>query len=133
MSVNRPIDYCPHCKQNVPLKRPEFDCCLALILGIFTVGIGLLIYICIYLNKEPDRCSYCFTILRPSLPYQQRPQLANQNSSQVSQDPFFAQPSQRAHPIQAVRATRTLYCPLCGFKIENRNVEYCPNCGSKMD
>jgi hypothetical protein len=47
--------YCPKCAKEVYMKREEIDICLCIILAIFTAGIGLLIYMVIYLDKKENR------------------------------------------------------------------------------
>jgi hypothetical protein len=39
--------YCPKCKMNVYTKKNDFNIGLAIILAIFTGGIGLLIYVAV--------------------------------------------------------------------------------------
>ena len=53
--------YCPKCEMNVMTTREDFKIGLAIILAIFTGGIGLLIYMAIYLDKEKNRCIHCKT------------------------------------------------------------------------
>ena len=48
MTTTNPSGWCPRCQQNVLLTREEIDTCLAVVLLIFTAGIGLLIYLAIY-------------------------------------------------------------------------------------
>ena len=72
MTTTNPTGYCPRCQQNVLLKREEIDTCLAIILLIFTAGIGLLIYLAIYYSKAEDRCIHCgakITALQSPSPY----------------------------------------------------------------
>ena len=55
--------YCGHCQQQVSAKREEIDICLAIILAIFTVGIGLAIYLAIWHSKPINRCVHCLKYL----------------------------------------------------------------------
>ena len=61
MSSSTPIGYCEHCKQNVLLSRQDIDTCLAIILLLFTAGIGLIIYLIIYYSRPKNRCVHCGT------------------------------------------------------------------------
>ncbi|MHA2087365.1 MAG: hypothetical protein ACW972_03750, partial [Promethearchaeota archaeon] len=54
--------YCPQCKMNVLTKKEDFRVGLAIILIIFTGGLGLLIYAAIYLDKEKNRCVHCNSV-----------------------------------------------------------------------
>jgi hypothetical protein len=63
MTSTTPIGFCSHCNQKVLLKRQDIDVCLAIILLIFTAGIGLLIYLIIYYSKKENQCIHCGTIV----------------------------------------------------------------------
>ncbi|MHA2182435.1 MAG: hypothetical protein ACXAAH_13530 [Promethearchaeota archaeon] len=59
--------YCPKCKMNVETKKEDFRVGLAIILIIFTGGLGLLIYVAIYLDKNNNRCIHCSSVCSPPL------------------------------------------------------------------
>ncbi|MFW9988514.1 MAG: zinc-ribbon domain-containing protein [Candidatus Odinarchaeota archaeon] len=122
MTTKNPTGWCPRCQQNVLLKREEIDTCLAIILLIFTAGIGLIIYLAIYYRRAEDRCIHCstkITTLQPQSPYRSQPQIQqspNSASANISEKITGASPN---------------YCPLCGEKLEI-GISFCPNCGSKI-
>ena len=116
--------FCQHCSQNVLLRRDEFDVCLAIILLIFTAGIGLIIYIVIYYSKPENRCVHCGN----RIPYVDSSQYLQQdNNSQGYQQPIQSQPVQESAPMEY----KTIYCTFCGEELKS-GVNYCPNCGSKI-
>ncbi|MFX1381962.1 MAG: hypothetical protein ACFFBP_05910 [Promethearchaeota archaeon] len=115
--------FCHHCNQNVLLRREEFDVCLAIILLLFTAGIGFIIYLAVYYSKPEDRCIHCGN------------RIALIESSQYSQQnvhnkgipkPVSSKPSQEE--IQII--DEPIYCAFCGDKLSTEE-NYCPNCGSK--
>jgi hypothetical protein len=116
------IGYCNHCKQNVLLKREDIDICLAIILLLFTAGIGLVIYLIIYYNKPLNRCVHCNSIVSPPLneldssKRSQYPEVFNSNSSSLD--------SHNKEPIR--------YCAYCGEPIKSANIQYCAHCGTKI-
>ena len=120
-----PQGYCPHCQQNVMLVRDEIDVCLAIILLIFTAGIGLVIYLAIHYSRPENKCIHCGTVISyvdtqqyAQQQYQARPQM--QTQPQVS-------------PIETGKHFEEVikYCTFCGEKI-SFETKYCPNCGSKI-
>lgn len=116
--------FCQHCNQNVLLRRDEFDVCLAIILLLFTAGIGLIIYIAIYYSKPEDRCVHCGYKIAYIDSSQYLPQ---ENHTQDYQQPIPPQPIQQSVPIE----NKTIYCTFCGEQVKS-GVNYCPNCGSKI-
>lgn len=123
MSKKMVSGFCQHCNQNVLLHRDEFDVCLAIILLIFTAGIGLIIYIAIYYSKPEDRCVHCGN----KIAYIDSSQYSQQNMpSQAYQQPIQSQPLQESVPIE----NKTIFCTFCGEELSS-GVKYCPNCGSK--
>ena len=122
-----PTGYCYHCKQNVLLRREDIDICLALILLIFTAGIGLVIYLAIYYSKEEDRCVHCGATCTQTL---------NRSNSQPTQQISNQTPHEVSSlPIQEVvenHAKDVHFCPFCGDSIQQVGVKFCPNCGSKV-
>ena len=117
MTTKNPVGYCPHCQQNVLLTRGEIDACLAIILLIFTAGIGLIIYLAIYYSKPEDRCVHCGT---------QVSSIIRQSSNQI-------QPNRYSQTFEQIEGERGYYCSFCGEKLGESGLKYCPNCGSKIE
>jgi len=134
--------YCSHCKQNVLLKREDIDTCLAIILLLFTAGIGLVIYLIIYYSKPENRCVHCNSICEITLPRQypeSTEQLSYQQQASVNELTFQGQQIPQQIPdkkmpekVEEVKGATYYYCPFCGDKLENRGVKFCPGCGSKL-
>lgn len=126
MTSNVPMGYCPHCKKNVLLKRQDIDACLAIILLIFTAGIGLLIYLILYYSKKENRCVHCGTEVTRFL---------NDLSADEQILPYNP-PSEDLKalpkPIITDQTDIANYCPLCGENLGNRKPKFCPHCGSKL-
>ena len=115
--------YCNHCKQNVLLQRGEFDVCLAIILLLFTAGIGFIIYLVIYYNKPENRCVQCGN----RIPFI--------NSSQYMQQDFQVKREMQEGQVNSFQEETsfeegTKFCSFCGEKISSETI-YCPNCGSR--
>ncbi|MHA1931327.1 MAG: hypothetical protein ACW96X_02240 [Promethearchaeota archaeon] len=103
----------------------EFNIAIAIILAIFTGGIGLLIYVAIYLDREKrPRCIHCNSICYTQSDTQissnyQLITTSNQNQNQktvlVSQ-----QPGEKAK-----------FCYSCGVELnQNEEARFCPLCGT---
>ncbi len=101
--------YCPNCQQNVLLKREKLDFCIALMLLIFTAGIGLIYY---YYAREKNRCVHCGTLCRFQLPDTQKI-IREEKSGQVE-------------------GIKIYYCPFCGKELGIQVKASCPNCGSQI-
>ena len=122
MPTVNPTGWCPRCQQNVLLKREEIDTCLAIILLIFTAGIGLIIYLAIYYSKPEDRCIHCsakISAIQTQSPYASQPQ--------IQQSPYSAPTS----ISEEVAGARPNFCSLCGEKLD-MGIKFCPNCGSQI-
>ena len=122
MSMMHQIGYCAHCKQNVLLKREDIDICLAIILLLFTAGIGLVIYLIIYYSKPLNRCVHCNSIAGPPL--------SELDSSKrlENQEILNSEPSSpNSHIKESIR-----YCAYCGEPIKSVNTQYCAHCGTKI-
>lgn len=127
MSTINPTGYCYHCKQQVLLRREDIDICLAIILLIFTAGIGLIIYIAIYYGKEENRCVHCGATCSQFLGPP-----TSQVTPQVSTQPQY---QDRSLPVQEVVENKTKavnFCPFCGESFDQERVKFCPNCGGKV-
>ena len=83
MPTSNPTGFCPRCNQNVLLTRKDFDTCLAIILLIFTAGIGLIIYLAVYHSKPEDKCVHCGTqiiLSQSQKSYSYQPQIQTQTT-----------------------------------------------------
>ncbi len=124
MTTKNPTGFCPRCNQEVLLTREDIDVCLAIILLIFTAGIGLIIYLVWYYSKEENTCVHCgskITTLKPSSPYTYQFQPQTQQQSYIT-------------PVDVSGETKVSgvnFCALCGEKLEF-GIKFCPNCGSKI-
>jgi len=132
MPTLNPTGYCYHCKQNVLLAREDIDVCLALILLIFTAGIGLIIYMVYYYNKEEVRCVHCGATCSQTTCSQTFNRSETQVKPQVSSQP---QPQEKILQEQKVIDNKKAdinFCPFCGDNFDQEGVKFCPNCGSKV-
>jgi len=121
--------YCPSCKMNVLTVREDIDMCLIIILCIFTAGIGVLIYLAIYYEKEPIRCVHCKSICQPIS--------NNQNYSTLNSKPSQINNYQEAEN-NVVKNTQVAdeskFCSNCGVKIgEREGLKFCAFCGTKIN
>jgi hypothetical protein len=133
------VGYCKKCAQNTLLKREEMDICLAIILAIFTAGIGLIVYLIIWYNKDENQCVHCGTVATPA---SAQPASIEENSLYNYQQAINEQLNPYRTTQQKGEATpemsytkvigeKVLYCSFCGVKLDN-NAEYCPDCGMKI-
>ncbi|MFX1503168.1 MAG: zinc-ribbon domain-containing protein [Promethearchaeota archaeon] len=122
MTTRNPTGWCPRCQQKVLLKREEIDTCLAIILLIFTAGIGLIIYLAIYYRRAEDRCIHCSTKITTT-PIQS----SYASQPQIQQSPY----STSANGSEKITGATPNYCPLCGEKLD-MGIRFCPNCGSQI-
>jgi len=127
MPTLNPTGYCYHCKQNVLLTREDIDICLALILLIFTVGIGLIFYIAYYYSKEENRCVHCGATCSLAIERSD-----SQLPPQVSNQPQIQNRSQYVEQAVQEKKTDVNFCPFCGETFDQEGVKFCPNCGSKV-
>ena len=141
MTTINPTGFCPNCQQNALLVRERIDTCLAIILAIFTAGIGLIVYLAIYYSKPENRCIHCNTIVQPSLTSQYaepQSQVGYQEPSQGYQIPNRNQPEptynyQPAEPVVKVENPKRNFCALCGAKLDPaQGLKFCANCGSEL-
>ena len=116
------IGYCTHCKQKVLLKREDIDVCLAIILLLFTAGIGLVIYLIIYYSKPLNRCVHCNNITSPPL--------SELNTSKLSHNQEVL--DSNSVPLNYHKKESIRYCAYCGEPIKSVNTQYCAHCGSKI-
>lgn len=135
MTTTNPTGYCPHCQQNVLLTREDIDICLAIILLIFTAGIGLIIYLAIYYSRPEDKCVHCGTRINP---IQQQPvgQIPYQDQAQKNPYIYQSQPTQgytASSGFEEFKEEEPLFCAYCGEKLEVKGIKFCPNCGNKVE
>jgi len=128
--------YCPHCDQVVNVKREEFNVCLAIILAIFTGGIGLIIYLAIWYNKEEIRCAHCGSIIRPmEAEYKElkRQEEKQKNIRQVKSPYRITSSNNRKSKKEPdiITGSESKYCPFCGENVDLGTI-FCPNCGSEI-
>ncbi len=120
--------YCPKCNMNVYTKKNEFNIGLAIILAIFTGGIGLLIYVAIYLDKEhKPRCIHCDSVC-----YEQKE--TDQQSSKYQVINISHQP-ERSKVIKKSQQTeeKAVFCYNCGTELDqSENAKFCALCGSSI-
>ncbi len=115
--------YCDRCKTNVMLNRGDFDVCLAIILLLFTAGIGFIIYLAVFYSKPADRCVHCgYKITKTASSHSFQPSFQSQNYQQ----PVLSQPPQEKGPLE----NKTRYCSFCGEQL-NYEANFCSNCGSR--
>ena len=121
--------YCPNCKMNVLTVREDIDICLIIILCIFTAGIGVLIYLAIYYEKEPNRCVHCKSICQP-ISNIQYDSVLNSKPSQINK----YQEAGNYVENNAHIAVESTFCPNCGVKIGDREgLKFCAFCGAKIN
>ena len=114
------IGYCPHCKQNVLLKREDIDVCVAIILFFFTAGIGFIIYLIIYYSKPQNRCVHCNSIASPAL------------SESVTREEIEAPATPSSYSLPSSNNESIKFCAYCGEAIKSKNTQYCAHCGTKL-
>lgn len=121
--------YCPRCETNVLATREDIDICLAIILAIFTAGIGLIIYLIYYFAQDENRCVHCHNICRP-----------HQTGQQVSLTSPVANPYRQNQETQQVQLLQTIsdedegirFCNNCGVKLNRQGSSFCPYCGNSL-
>jgi len=120
--------YCSQCKTNVLTSREDIDICLAIVLLIFTGGIGLIIYLAIYYGRDPNRCVHCNSICKPKL-IEEKPSSTIQDINQ-SYKPIRLVPIQE-EPEEDEKHSK--YCFNCGVQLNERDgLRFCPFCGTNI-
>ena len=120
--------YCSQCRKNVETKKMEFNVALAVILAIFTGGIGLLIYVAIYLDREKrPRCIQCNSVCyarintQPSSNYQ----LVSTTNQNMDQKTVLV----TQHVDEKAK-----FCYNCGIELNQaETAKYCPLCVTSTD
>jgi DNA-directed RNA polymerase subunit RPC12/RpoP len=116
--------YCSRCQQKVLLTREKIDICLAVILFIFTAGIGLIIYLAVHYSKPKLHCVHCGTKVTS---FQTPTSYTYQSQSQIR----TASHSTPTNSTEKVLGAKPNFCAFCGEKIEV-DMNFCQNCGSKI-
>ena len=138
MATRNPTGFCPNCKQNVLLVREEINWPLAIILLIFTGGIGLIIYLIIYYSKTEDCCVHCHsqitTITAPSAQPAQQIAQKDQNPYRFQTETQNQQKNEYriSESVEDVKTIQLNFCPFCGERLENKDATFCPHCGTKV-
>ncbi len=121
--------YCPKCKINVETKKMEFNIVLVIILAIFTGGIGILIYVAIFLDREKrPRCVHCNSICNARL-------VSNQSNStyQLISSSNQVLSQKAVVQTQLVGGTAS-YCFSCGVELDKReDAKFCRFCGTNIN
>ncbi|MFX1326002.1 MAG: hypothetical protein ACFE8N_13695 [Promethearchaeota archaeon] len=119
--------YCPKCERNVATKEQELNIPLAILLAIFTGGLGLLIYLAIYFDKR-HRCVHCNNVCKT--------QVINDypiSSYQVVSSSGQVQKQQTVLELQPITG-RAKFCYNCGVELsQNEEAKFCPLCGSNIE
>ncbi|MFW9952174.1 MAG: zinc-ribbon domain-containing protein [Candidatus Thorarchaeota archaeon] len=116
--------FCPRCQQKVLLTREKIDTCLAVILLIFTGGIGLIIYLAVHYNKPKQHCIHCGTKIstfKNSHPY------TYQSQSETQKGLY----NTLTNSTEEILGAKPNFCAFCGEKVE-AGTKFCQNCGSKI-
>jgi len=120
--------YCTQCNKNVETKKMEFNVAIAIFLAIFTGGIGLLIYVAIYLDREKrPRCIHCNSVCytqnntHPSSNYQL---ITTSNQNQ----------NQKTVLVTQQVGEKAKFCYNCGVELNQREAaRFCPLCGTSTE
>ena len=121
--------YCPKCNMNVYTKKNEFNIGLAIILAIFTGGIGLLIYAAVYLDREhKPRCIHCDSVCYEQKQDSQR----SANKVQVIGTSHHIENQKiRIEPKEANEKSK--FCYNCGSELDqSEEAKFCALCGSSI-
>ncbi|KKK40418.1 hypothetical protein LCGC14_0549900 [marine sediment metagenome] len=122
------IMYCSKCNMNVETKKKDFNIVLAVILAIFTGGLGLLIYVAIYMEKA-YKCIHCNSVCKTK-------NMRNQPVSNYQLNGYSNQTQyQKAIVVETqVAAVRGKFCYNCGTELDQRETaNFCPLCGSNSE
>jgi len=129
--------YCPKCGKEVYMKREDIDICLCIILAIFTAGIGLLIYMVIYLDKKENRCVHCNSICIPISNNHSQPFRVKQ---EVPREVVYSQETRgTSNASQGISKeyednNKVRYCYSCGSLLyDPEKAQFCNFCGSTLD
>ncbi len=112
--------YCPNCEKEVLMAREDINWGLAIFLLIFTGGIGLLIYVVIYVGQDETHCVHCQTICIP---------VKTTTATQLTTRKVISLIPQR----NLANVSDAKFCPYCGVKLgEREGISFCALCGAKI-
>lgn len=122
--------YCPRCDTNVLATREDIDICLAIILAIFTAGVGFIIYLIYYYAQDENRCVHCRSLC-----------FTQKTSQEISLTSPVVNPYHHNRATQQVQVLNTVsnedegvkFCNNCGVKLKRQGISYCPFCGSSTE
>ena len=117
--------YCEKCQTNVLTKREDLDIGIVILLFIFTAGFGIIIYLIVYYDKEPNRCIHCNSICKPML-------IESQNNKTVVQVEDKSEKMQNYVSINTINE-RSKFCYNCGTELDERERKFCPFCGVNVE
>ncbi len=120
--------YCPTCKMAVYTKPNQFNIGLAIILAIFTGGIGLLIYVAVYLDKsQKPRCIHCDSIC-----YEKKEETQQGSNYQLVSSPTPPQ-NQKVIVESKQVEEKSEFCYNCGSELDSSaNAKFCALCGTSI-
>jgi len=121
------IMYCSKCNMNVETRKEDFNVVLAVILAIFTGGLGLLIYVAIYMEKA-YRCIHCNSVCKSR-------NMRNQTVSNYQLNGYSNQKQYQATVVETqIAAVKGKFCYNCGTELDQReSANFCPLCGSQSE
>ncbi|MFX1375397.1 MAG: hypothetical protein ACFFA0_06270 [Promethearchaeota archaeon] len=113
---------------NVDIKKMEFNVALAIFLAIFTGGIGLLIYLAVYIDREKrPRCIHCNSVcyVQNDTQLESKYQLVSTSNNNQNQKTLL---------VAQEGGEKPKFCYNCGTELNQREVaRFCPLCGSNTD
>jgi hypothetical protein len=109
---------------NVFAVREDLDIGLIIILCIFTAGLGALIYLAIYYDKDANRCIHCKSICKPTI-------LEYPNENSINLVPIESR-NEKNNQIH-IKEDIPKFCFNCGIQIDERvGLNFCSYCGTKI-
>ncbi|MFX1236267.1 MAG: hypothetical protein ACFFAS_11165 [Promethearchaeota archaeon] len=106
---------CQEIKEPTPLEKDEINWCLVILLGIFTGGIGVIIYFAIYFSKPQNKRTTFYTtqvVYKPTEKH--NPYILEKTPGEESDEDIVQ------------------FCPSCGVKLERSKSKFCPFCGTSV-
>ena len=128
MSTRNVLGYCPNCRQNVLLVREAINWPLAIILLIFTGGIGLIIYGIIYFNKAPIHCIHC----RSQVPLKSNSVIQAPSPIQTGNQLRQEREITTGDTVKDFKTQQQQFCSFCGEHLLSKDAKFCPYCGTKI-
>lgn len=135
--------FCHKCGKEVYMKREDIDICLCIILAIFTAGIGLLIYMVIYLDKKENRCIHCNSICSPLMDVRSNPYSQNAHqeipkqivyTKQMDRNSNYTHHSESNNGYEVNDYSEPKFCYNCGSHLHDaKNARFCIFCGAELD